>query len=379
MAAAEAEAKARMHAEEAAADARAMVAETESMLAFMRAEFDEKLMLLKAEFDERCRVAAEEVEVRLPLQSMSAVDAAVRQIAAPAVAERQPRVVAPPQVVEPPRAAARSESPGRKALEAKEFGEKIAALTAEVSARWQVAEDAMAEAAAAKRAAQAEIVTKPLPPPMQPAPLLTPAASLAKLPALAVEERVAQELARRLQKFDIDPAEAATLARGGRIETLQLWCKGIGGDGARALAVALSQGSSRIDNLDLLGNSVGNNGAKAFAAALQAGAQVETLCLASNNISCEGAVALAAALSSGAPTRSLDLRNNSIGDSGAKALAAAVEAGAQLEELGLGGNEIGQEGASALAAALGQEHTALRQLKLYCNADAGTLATYLTK
>ncbi|KAK3276185.1 hypothetical protein CYMTET_15721, partial [Cymbomonas tetramitiformis] len=163
--------------------------------------------------------------------------------------------------------------------------------------------------------------------------------------------------------------------------------------GIKALANALAFNKS-LNTLDLMDNGIGPEGAKALAVALTPNAEgvfntsLNTLELCGNGIEDEGAKVLAVALTPNAEgvfngsLNTLNLRDNKIGPDGAKALAVALTPNAEgvfntsLNTLDLEHNNIGPEGAKALAVALtpnaeGVFNTSLNTLNLYYNQLCG--------
>ena len=126
-----------------------------------------------------------------------------------------------------------------------------------------------------------------------------------------------------------------------------------------ALAVSIATaagGMRRLETLNLSGCAVGGEGAKALAAALTAasaagGLRLVKLDVGENDIGAEGASALAKALPSCSQLATLYVGYNGIGAEDASALAKALPACAQLATLYVGGNGIGAEGEAVLRAA----------------------------
>ncbi|KAK3287025.1 hypothetical protein CYMTET_5435 [Cymbomonas tetramitiformis] len=190
------------------------------------------------------------------------------------------------------------------------------------------------------------------------------------------------------------------LACNGSLNELSVRENGIGDEGAKALAIALTPNAEGVFNgslntLDLDVNGIGPEGAKALAVALTPNEQgvfngsLNTLNLADNQLcgvdefgrgtyDASGIKALADALAFNGSLNTLDLRINDIGDEGAKALAVALTPNAEgvfntsLNTLDLTDNRIGTEGAKALAVALtpnaeGVFNTSLNTLNLTNN------------
>ncbi|KAK3268265.1 hypothetical protein CYMTET_23226 [Cymbomonas tetramitiformis] len=164
------------------------------------------------------------------------------------------------------------------------------------------------------------------------------------------------------------------------LNTLNIEWNGIGPEGAKALADALTPNAEGVFNtslntLDMGGNAIRAEGAKALAVALTPNAEgvfntsLNTLNLWGNKIGPEGAKALAVALTRNAEgvfntsLNTLYLADNELcgvdfygrgtyDASGIKALAEALVFNGSLNTLNLYYNRIGDEGAKALAVAL---------------------------
>lgn len=164
--------------------------------------------------------------------------------------------------------------------------------------------------------------------------------------------------------------------------------RGVGDEGAKALARALHDAVPCLKTLNLSGNNLGPEAAAAIAGALMkvqdeplsmpqlaSGCALEELDLAGNHIGSDGACSLAGALVEvGCPRlKKLDLTHNVIGPRGAAAVAEiflgqalrgegdgnhsahrrhSYQRGYALEELNLRHNGIGDSGASAIASAI---------------------------
>ncbi|KAK3239197.1 hypothetical protein CYMTET_50862, partial [Cymbomonas tetramitiformis] len=165
---------------------------------------------------------------------------------------------------------------------------------------------------------------------------------------------------------------------------------GIGPEGAKALAVALTPNEEGVFNtslrtLDLGSNNIGPEGAKALAVALTPNAEgvfntsldivtitakvvlpigalrrneLTELDLSRKDLKPEDAIILGAALVSNGSLNTLDLGGNSVGPAGAKALAVALTPNAEgvfngsLNTLNVWRNAVQLEGARALADAM---------------------------
>ncbi|KAK3270513.1 hypothetical protein CYMTET_21093 [Cymbomonas tetramitiformis] len=208
-------------------------------------------------------------------------------------------------------------------------------------------------------------------------------------------------------------ALAESLVFNTSLNTLNLCDNGIGDEGAKALAVALTPNAEGVFNtslntLDLDWNAIGPEGAKALADALTPNAEgvfntsLNTLNLNGNNIGPEGAKALAVVLTPNAEgvfntsLNTLDLGFNGIGPEGAKALADALTPNAEgvfntsLNTLDLNSNQLcglnfdgkgtyDASGIKVLAEAL-VFNTSLNTLKLsnneLCGVDQRGVGTY---
>ncbi|KAK3282617.1 hypothetical protein CYMTET_9653 [Cymbomonas tetramitiformis] len=218
-----------------------------------------------------------------------------------------------------------------------------------------------------------------------------------KLPIGALRRNVITELDLSGERLRSEDAVilGAVLVFNTSLNTLNLIGNGIGAEGAKALAVALTPNaegvfSTSLNTLDLSGNEIGSEGAKALAVALTPNAEgvfntsLNELYLNCNEIGPEGAKVLAVALTPNAKgvfntsLNALDLSNNEIGPEGAKALAVVLTPNAEgvfntsLNTLDLGRNRIGDDGAKALAVALtpnaeGVFNTSLNALNLRHN------------
>ena len=76
---------------------------------------------------------------------------------------------------------------------------------------------------------------------------------------------------------------------------LHWYKRGVGADGAEAIAEALAENSS-VTLIHLRGNNIGNDGAKAIAEALKKNSSVTQISLSNNDIGADGAEAIAEAL-----------------------------------------------------------------------------------
>ena len=166
-------------------------------------------------------------------------------------------------------------------------------------------------------------------------------------------------------------AVAESLKSNESLKELELVDCGVGVNGTKALATALSEGKAVLTSLDLSSNDIGGyydnkdtfvsdlSGVQALASAL---AGIAVIKLSSNRLcgvwhkddqqmgiyNSSGIRALASALASG-----LCIRSNGIGAEGARAIASALIGNAALTTLDIVDNNIGADGANAIAAVLG--------------------------
>jgi len=169
------------------------------------------------------------------------------------------------------------------------------------------------------------------------------------------------------------------------LRILKLGFNGIGPEGAKALAEAISSvrhaardaagksfgpratASVVVGELDLACNAIGPEGARALGAALDDG--VSKLDLGNNGIGCVGAKDLARALVSNSTTTELSLAGNEIKGTGAwwiAAFLAKTKHVSGLTTLDLGSNAVGDAGACDLAEEM-TECVSLRHLDLRRN------------
>ena len=118
------------------------------------------------------------------------------------------------------------------------------------------------------------------------------------------------------------------------LKELELVYCDIGAEGGKALASALSEGSAVLNKIVLDGNKIKDEGAIALGEALKSNKTLKELALSSCGIGAEGAKALASALSEGsAVLKNVDVSYNYIQGEGAQQLAAAALGSASLEVL----------------------------------------------
>jgi Ran GTPase-activating protein (RanGAP) involved in mRNA processing and transport len=165
-----------------------------------------------------------------------------------------------------------------------------------------------------------------------------------------------------------------TLAKMARGETVDLRFKGIGDDGARAVADTLRVNGT-VTKVFLSNNAIGNDGVRALGDAVRVNTTVTTLNLRDNSIGAEGARAVADALRVNATISILRLECNSIGADGVRALADGLKVNSTVTELNLYLNSIGDDGARAVADAL-RVNSTLTDVKLWHNSigDGGARA-----
>jgi hypothetical protein len=156
-----------------------------------------------------------------------------------------------------------------------------------------------------------------------------------------------------LCKQGVGPVQAgrivAAAAHSPLVRHLLLGTNGLGTDGTRAVADALTPGHG-IETLYLGCNRIGPAGVDALADRLAADDTVKALWLKRNPVGDQGVATLAGALSGNTGIRTLDLVNTGLSVTGLTVLADAL-AGREhrLQRLYLGGNGFGPEAVPALA------------------------------
>lgn len=167
-------------------------------------------------------------------------------------------------------------------------------------------------------------------------------------------------------------AIAPALKQLASLQVVELQKNNLGASGAAFLTPALQQ-LSLLYYLDMSDNEIGDEGVAAMSAALPQLLWLQYLLLNNNNISSSGMLILAPALQYNVNMRGLSLANNKIGDNGTEALAPALQQFTNLFELDLNENSIGANGATALAhALLSVESTSLIQLLNMGNNNIGS-------
>ncbi|MDI1462483.1 gala protein [Catellatospora sp. KI3] len=162
--------------------------------------------------------------------------------------------------------------------------------------------------------------------------------------------------------------------RFGHATHLLLGTNGLGSEGARAVADALTPGH-RVQTVYLGCNRIDADGAGALADRLSTDRTVRALWLKRNPLGDAGVLRLCAALAENTSLRTLDLVNTGLSTAGLEALARTLATRATpLERLFLGGNGLGPDAVPALASIVHDGR--VRELYLAANAlgDPGAAA-----
>ncbi|XP_011528476.1 leucine-rich repeat-containing protein 74B isoform X3 [Homo sapiens] len=126
----------------------------------------------------------------------------------------------------------------------------------------------------------------------------------------------------------------------------------------------LRQGSAQ--ELNLRHRGLGPQGARALASSLSSNPYVKRLDLRDNGLCGAGAEALAGALSKSSSIHDVDLSENQLGVAGAQALCAALTVNQAMRKMQLSGNGLEEQAAQHLAELL-LAHTDLKSLDLSYN------------
>ncbi|XP_013838651.2 leucine-rich repeat-containing protein 74B [Sus scrofa] len=146
-------------------------------------------------------------------------------------------------------------------------------------------------------------------------------------------------------------ALASSLMSNPYIKRLDLRDNGLCGAGAEALADALSKNSS-ISDVDLSENQLGAVGAQAVCAALVMNPAIQRVQLAGNGLEEQAAQYLAELLLANTGLKSLDLSYNQLNDQAGETLGPALAENAGLTELNMSWNHLRGSGAVAFARGL---------------------------
>ncbi|MGK5558760.1 gala protein [Actinomadura kijaniata] len=184
----------------------------------------------------------------------------------------------------------------------------------------------------------------------EPTPVRCPAIEHADVPPAdpAGLDPLLARLADAAPVTDDETFPLGTLRADGRVDL----CKqGLGAAGVARLVPA-AVASPHAAHLLLGTNAMGGEGARAIAAALTPGHGVETLYLGCNRVDAAGAAALADRLASDGTVRALWLKRNPVGDEGARAVAAMLRRNTAIRTLDLVNTGLSADGLRALLEAL---------------------------
>ncbi|XP_007490448.1 leucine-rich repeat-containing protein 74B [Monodelphis domestica] len=158
---------------------------------------------------------------------------------------------------------------------------------------------------------------------------------------------------------------------------LTLTHRGLGSQGARALASALISNTS-ILKLNLSDNWLNDDGAVAIAGMLKENCFITDLDLSDNKLGAKGAKALCSALKENASIRQLRLSGSDLGPQAAKDIADALLVNTKVEVLDLSHNLLDEEAGEKLGPALA-ENAGIKELNLSWNHLRGMGAVIFTR
>nr|XP_054961806.1 leucine-rich repeat-containing protein 74B isoform X1 [Pan paniscus] len=153
--------------------------------------------------------------------------------------------------------------------------------------------------------------------------------------------------------------------RQGSAQELNLRHRGLGPQGARALASSLSS-NPYVKRLDLRDNGLCGVGAEALAGALSKSSSIHDVDLSENQLGVAGAQALCAALTVNQAMRKMQLSGNGLEEQAAQHLAELLLAHTDLKSLDLSYNQLNDQAGETLGPALA-ENTGLTELNVSWN------------
>ncbi|XP_058388084.1 leucine-rich repeat-containing protein 74B-like [Diceros bicornis minor] len=148
-------------------------------------------------------------------------------------------------------------------------------------------------------------------------------------------------------------ALASTLTSNPDVKRLDLWDNGLCGASAEALAGALSQAAASVGDVELSENQLGAVGAQAVCAALVVNPVMQRVQLARNSLEEQAPQYLAELLLAHKGLKSLDLSSNKLSDQAGETLGPALVENTGLTELNVSWNHL--QGPGGLAFARGLE------------------------
>ncbi|XP_074062667.1 leucine-rich repeat-containing protein 74B isoform X3 [Macrotis lagotis] len=158
---------------------------------------------------------------------------------------------------------------------------------------------------------------------------------------------------------------------------LTLMHRGLGPQGARALASALMTNTS-ITKLNLSDNWLNEEGAAAIAGMLKENCFITDLDLSDNKVGAKGAKPLCAALKVNTSVRRLRISGSELGTQAAKDIAEALMVNTKVELLDLSHNLLDEEAGEKLGPALA-ENIGIKELNLSWNHLRGSGAVIFTQ
>ncbi|XP_072863091.1 leucine-rich repeat-containing protein 74B isoform X3 [Chlorocebus sabaeus] len=153
--------------------------------------------------------------------------------------------------------------------------------------------------------------------------------------------------------------------RQGSTQELNLRHRGLGPQGARALASSLSS-NPYVKRLDLRDNGLCGAGAEALAGALSKSSSIRAVDLSENQLGVAGAQALCAAFTINRAVQKIQLSGNGLEEQAAQYLAELLLAHTDLKSLDLSYNQLNEQAGETLGPALA-ENTGLTELNVSWN------------